>query len=285
MGSRSPIVDAKHTTFEAPLAGASSLTAELAALVSDVIVEPLASGSEQLVTADIGYIGELTTTAEGEGARSLVIRDALNSYSYNGPEIAFDIRLNPTLPLNLTAASASGALRLNLSEFDLTGLSVSTASGDIALQLPVSSAAYAVEVSSASGDMVLNAAPAAVITLSRVSSASGRVTVNAGRGAMLDGGNITSSSGDIELNLSDAVSASFRLVTASGDISVTVPERAPVRLEVQSNASGSIRVPAGMAQVSGGSRSGAWETASYASSEQRYLIVVTSTSSGDVTVR
>lgn len=285
VGLRSPIAEPKQTTFEAPLAGASSVTAEFVALVSDVLVGPLGANSDQLVTADIGYIGELTATAEGEGARTLILRDVLNSYSYNGPEIRFDIRLNPALPLNLTAASASGDLRLNLTDFDLTSLVVSSASGDIAVQLPASSAAYPVEASNASGDIVLTAAPDSVITLSRVSTASGRVTVNAGDGAMLEGGNISSSSGDVELNLTDAASGSFRLVTASGDITAAVPEGSAVRLEVQSNASGSIRVPPSMAPVSGGARSGAWETANYASSEQRFLIVVTSTASGDVTVR
>lgn len=282
--SLSPAVEGKQTTFEAPLDGATSASAGLSALVSGIRVEPLPADSGQLIAADIGYVGELTTTVTGEAAKTIVIRDVLTSFSYNGPALTFDTRLNAGVPLNLNASSSSGDMQFNLADFTLTGLSASTSSGRVQAQLPASGAAYPVTASSSSGNIEFTVADGAAINFESISTSSGAVTVTGGTGSVLNGASISTSSGDVMLTFSGPAAAEFRISTSSGRTTVVVPEGAAVRLEIASNSSGAITVPDWLPQVEGGEKTGAWESAGYADAEQRILIVVTSTSSGDITV-
>jgi hypothetical protein len=279
-----PVVEGKQMTFEAPLDGARRALVTLASLVSDVVVEPLDADSAQLIAADIGYVGNLTTRSDGAETRTVVIRDELNSFSYNGPRIAFDVGLNTVPALRLDVSSMSGDARLNLTDFNLTGLSVSTASGRVEAQLPASAAPYPVTVDTSSGDVQLTVADGAAVQFETIRTASGSVTITSGSGDLAATA-VNTSSGNITLTFNGAVTADFRVGTASGAITVDAPEGAPLRLEVVTNASGAVTVPDSMARIEGSGRVGIWETVDYQNAQQRILIVVTADASGDITIR
>lgn len=283
--ANSPTVEAKQTTYEVPLDGAVSAEIILSSLVSAVNVEPLDPESPQLLYADIGYVGNLTTTAEGEENRTVTIADELNSFAYNGPPLAFNISLNRLPSVRLGVTSSSGDVRLNLSEFNLNGLDISTASGNVSAQLPAGSGLYSVNTVTASGAVEFTLADGVAVQFDSLQSASGDIRITAGNGGAIVGTMVNSSSGNITLTFSGEVSAGFRVGTSSGDITVNVPDGVPVRLEVVSNASGKVSVPAGMTQTQGQGDLGIWQTADYPETGPRIEIVVTSTASGDVTIQ
>jgi hypothetical protein len=254
--------------------------------VSSVRVEPIDPASALLLDANLEYIGTLTTTAEGDAERTVVISDEIRSYSYNGPPLAFDISLNQLPTLGLDVTSSSGDVNLNLAPFNLNRLTVSTASGAVTAALPAGSGVYPVNTVTASGDVTYTTADNAAIQFESIQTSSGNVTINGGNGGALVGTMVNTSSGTITLNFGEhPITAGFRVGTSSGNIVVNVPDGVPVRLEVVSNASGTISVPAGMAQTTGEGNIGVWQTADYPEEGQRIDIIITSTASGDVTVR
>ena len=280
-----PTVTPQQTTFEAPLEGATSADVTIGSLVSDVSIEPLDPSSPLLVVAEIGYIGQLTTTSEGAEHKTVVIQDELNSYSYNGPALAFDIALNrlPAVGLNVTASS--GSVNLNLGAFNLNRLDISTASGAVEAQLPAGSGPYPVNVTTASGDVTFTLADSAAVQFESISTSSGNVRITSGEGGVIAGTQVGSSSGSITFVFRGEVNAGFRVSTSSGDITVEAPADVPVRLEIVSNASGEVTVRSDMTQIQGEGDLGIWESAGYNEEGAHVLIVVTSTASGDVFIR
>jgi DUF4097 and DUF4098 domain-containing protein YvlB len=282
----SPTVTGKQTTWQVPLEGATGADVAITSQVSAVNVEPLGPDTTLLLDANLEYVGTLTTTAEGDAEKTVVISDEIQSYSYNGPPLAFNISVNrlPTLGLDVTASS--GDVNLNLAQFNLTRLNVSTASGKVEGSLPAGSGVYTVNTVTASGDITYTAADDAAIQFESIQTSSGNVTINGGNGGALVGTMVNTSSGTVTLNFGQhPISAGFRVGTSSGNIVVNVPDGVPVRLEVVSNASGTVSVPAGMAQTNGEGDLGVWQTADYPETGQRIEIIVTSTASGDVTVQ
>lgn len=281
----SPIVEAKQTTYEVPLDGATSAEITLNSLVSAVNIEPLDPSSPLLLYAEIGYVGELTTTSEGDALKKVVISDEMTSFSYNGSPLAFDVDLNWLPSISLEVTSMSGDANLNLRDFNLNRLSVSTASGEVEAQLPASAGVYPVNVSTASGDVSLTLADGAAVQFESITTASGNVSITSGDGGALAGTSIDTSSGNITLTFNGPVTAGFRVGTASGDITVEAPDGVPVRLEVVSNVSGSVTVPEDMPQIQGEGDLGIWEQTGFQDTEQRILIVVTTNVSGGITIR
>ncbi|MFN8378912.1 MAG: DUF4097 family beta strand repeat-containing protein [Anaerolineae bacterium] len=283
----SPTVEAKQTTYEVPLDNATTVDLTVGSLVSDVNVEPLDPSSPLLLYAELGYVGNLTTTAEGAEARTVTINDELNSYSYNGPNLAFDIGLNRLPSVRMRVSASSGDVNLNLRNFNLLGLDVSTASGSVSAELPAGSGPYVVNTQTASGAVEFTLADDTAVQFESITTSSGDIRITAGNSGAIVGTMVNSSSGNVTLNFPSEVTAGFRIGTSSGNIIVNVPDGVPVRLEVVSNASGDVSVPAGMTQIQGQGDLGVWQTADYPDSgtTPRIEIIVTSTASGDVTIQ
>lgn len=282
----SPTVVGKETTWEVPLEGATGAAVTINSLVSSVSIEPLDPTSPLLLAAELEYVGTLTTTAEGDAEKTVVISDELQSYSYNGPPLAFNISVNRLPALALDVTSSSGDVNLNLAQFNVNRFDVSTASGAVEASLPAGSGLYVVNTVTASGDVTFTAADNAVIQFESIQTSSGNVTVNGGDGGALVGTMVNTSSGTVTLNFGQhPITAGFRVGTSSGNIVVNVPDGVAVRLEVVSNASGSVSVPAGMTQTQGEGDLGVWQTANYSDEGPHIEVIVTSTASGDVTVQ
>jgi predicted membrane protein len=210
----------------------------------------------------------------------------MNSYSYNGPPLTFAISLNRLPTLGLDVTTSSGDVNLNLAPFNVNRLNVSTASGAVQATLPAGSGVYPVNTVSASGDVTYTLADDVAVQFESIQTSSGNVTINGGNGGAVVGTMVNTSSGRITLNFGQhPITAGFRVGTSSGDIVVNVPDGVPVRLEVVSNASGTVSVPAGMTQTNGQGNLGVWQTADYPETGQRIEIIVTSTASGDVTLQ
>ncbi|MBL8146752.1 MAG: DUF4097 family beta strand repeat protein [Anaerolineae bacterium] len=283
--ANSPTAEARHTTYEVPLDGATSADLIIGSVVSAIHIQPLDPSSPLLLTAELGYIGELTTTAEGAEDRTVTITDELNNASYNGPPLAFTIGLNRLPAVRLNVSSSSGDVNLNLRNFNVNALAVSTASGAVSALLPAGSGLYPVNALTASGDIEFTLADNAAVQFQSISTASGDIRITAGNGGDIAGTMVNSSSGDITLTFPAEVTAGFRIGTSSGNITIHVPDGLPVRLEVVSNASGTVNVPASMTQVQGQSDLGVWQTAGYPETGPRVEIIITSTASGDVTIQ
>ena len=283
--ANSPTAEAKQASYEVPLDGAISANLTIGSLVSAVNLEPLDPSSQLLLAAELGYVGNLTTTAEGAEERVVTITDELNSVSYSGPPLAFNITLNRLPAVRLNVSSGSGDVNLNLRDFNVNGLDISTGSGAVSASLPAGSGMYLVNALTASGEIEFTLADDVAVQFESVSTASGDIRITAGSGGDIVGTAVNSSSGDITLTFPGEVTAGFRVGTSSGNIIVNVPAGLPVRLEVVSNASGTVSVPAGMTQVQGQDDLGVWQTAGYPETGPRIEIIVTSTASGDVTIQ
>lgn len=234
--------DVKTATYSTPLDGVESARVNISANVASVRVVPI-SNPDNLIDADIEYVGDLTYDASTDGAQGVVNLESQGSVTYsnifffdwlggdalNG--VQWDIGLNPAIPLDLNVSSGTGGMNLDLSTFQLTDLRVNGGTGSVDLVLPSMTDAYTVRVETGTG---------------------------AGHIRVLD-------------------DASVRLVLQSGTGSMTidVPDDAAVRLEA-SVGTGSVNVPGSFTRTSGEDGfigdSGTWETANFDAAAQQITI-------------
>lgn len=276
----------KQAEYSAPAHDASSASVKLSASPGDITIKPLASGGENYLEASIEYIGTInwSASAADDGEYAVSLTEDANNLNYSGDPLEWNIAIDPALPLDLDAHSASGALSLDLSDFTVTNLNADTSSGAITVTLPAVESGIPVSITSASGAVTATVLDDAQVTFDTIDTSSGSVTLNTGSGADVTA-NIDTSSGGVSLNLGANVSAEFTINTSSGAIVVDVPEGAAVRLEIAENSSGAVTVPGWLLQVSGSDRIGVWQTDGFDTAERQVFITVERTSSGSVTVR
>lgn len=208
-------------------------------------------GGDDLFTADIRTAGvvELTqdidATADIELAYfepSFLVRWLFGS---GDSQLDWDITLSDTVPLALNLSGGVGQIEANLQDIRLTELNIAGGVGDFIVTLPRTPSRYPV-------DILTNA---------------GQLQVNVIGGAALDL-NIQGDVGSTDVTFGQAVDAAVTLDPGVGDVSVTVPDGAAVRVEGVEGGLGSINVPESFTEVSGG----AYENASYAAAAQRITI-------------
>jgi hypothetical protein len=113
--------------------------------------------SNNLIEADVDYIGDLIFDADVDRGRATVRLDTYNR-GWNMDftswrEKRWMVRLNPDVPLDLTLDASSGRYVFDLSELTLSRLTVDASSGAIDLSLPQGN--FDVEIDGSSGALDL----------------------------------------------------------------------------------------------------------------------------------
>ncbi|MCC6804506.1 MAG: DUF4097 family beta strand repeat protein [Anaerolineae bacterium] len=287
-GTISNIVSApsRQAEYSAPAHEASSASVTLRASPGDITLKPLASGGANYLEAAIEYVGTInwSASARDDGEYAVTLTEDANNLNYSGDPLHWEVGIDPALPLDLVARSASGALTLDLSAFTVLNLNADTSSGAINVTVPSVDAGRPAIINSTSGAVTATVVDDAQVSFSTIETSSGSITVNTGSGVEVSA-DVATSSGRVSLNLGANVAAQFTINSSSGAIVVDVPEGAAVRLEIAENSSGAVAVPGWLRQISGDDRVGVWATDGFDTAEHQVFITVERTSSGSVTVQ
>ena len=231
--------------FVEPLGEASAARVTLDLTDAPTTIQPLAD-SDDLIDANLVYLGEIVFTVRGEAEKAVSLSQRLDpSLVLANPfelseEVRWHIGLTPQVPLELTVDGGSGTVEADFGMLQLAGLAVDIGSGQIDLALP------------AGGERYL---------------------------ARFDGG-----SGQMSIRIPDGAAVELEIEGGSGEIVLDVPDTA-VRVEVRDSGSGEVRVPAGLDLVSGDDDEGVWETCDSAGADRRITIRVEGVGSGSIEVR
>ncbi len=235
-------VEVKTASFSEPLGDASSASVNLSLGVADTAISSL-SDSNNLISADLRYIGEVEFIAEGD--REKVISLSQTDEGDEGPfnmfgfgwvfhdeELNWTIGLSPDLPIDLSINGGVGEANLDLSALQITNLNVSSGVGQLTLNLPATREPFEARLSSGVGEV--------------------DVTIPAGP--------------DVTLDISGGV----------GETTIDVPDDAGVRLDAESGVGG-VNLPSNFTRVSGDEddfvgENGIWESEGFAEAGQQIII-------------
>ncbi len=94
------------------------------------------------------------------------------------------------------------------------------------------------------------------------------------------------SSGSADISVPSDANLTMTVEGSSGSISIHIQGSPAVRVEVNSNGSGSVSVNGNMKRLSGGGNNdqGVWESSGYANADQKILIIVNRVSSGSISI-
>lgn len=201
-------VEMKTAAYAEPLEGAESAQVTLGPGMGGLNVTPLRDSSS-LLEADIKYVGDVKYTTEGGAARVVDLSqpgsvnlgfESLGIFLNPDQQLEWNVRLNPTVPLDLTARVGTGGVNLDLSDFaQLTRLRVDAGTGSLDVTLPAAENPYRVEVAMGTGAGTIRIEDGAAVEL----------VANTGTGGFT-------------IDVPD--SAVVRLVASTGTGSITVPD-------------------------------------------------------------
>lgn len=250
----------KSASFAEPLENAAQARLILEPSIGQASVTALPTGSDQLIEADVTYVGEVRFEVRTNDAEKTVLlrqniqtevlkplKDALGSFVHRD-ELQWNMRLTPHLPLDLQINSGMTANDFDLRGLQLTAVRINGGTGKTTLRLPLIVNHYPVHLNSGTGAVDVDIPAGADIDL-KVNNGTGKTSLVIGAGAV------------VTANLSGGV----------GQTIVTIPAGAAVRLRATTGM-GRIRVPdhyiskkehAFVASI------GTWETPNYDSAERK----------------
>jgi hypothetical protein len=234
-----------------------------------------------------------TLTVPLEQNKSAVIQLELSSYPSNIHALPassanlFDGTVHYTGTLNFSAQASNGTMNIHLSQsgfpsfiFNPGGFG-SNLDWNIGLS-PKIPLTLTVDAGSGSSDIDLTGLQLSSLRMDAASGSSHLTLPTSTQPYSVD---YSAASGSADISLPANTSLTLRLDGASGSINLRLPPNPAVRVEVQDSGSGSVNVPGSLNRQSGGSgKTGAWESASYASAAQRILIVATNLGSGSFNI-
>ena len=219
--------------------------------------------SDNLIEADVTYIGEVNFEVKTDGEHKVVtlrqkiqqdvlkpFKDALGSFARRD-ELRWDTRLTPNIPLDLQINSGVTANDFDLSNLQLTGLRYNGGTGKTDLKLPTMGDQYAVTLNSGTGELNVAIADGAAIDLN-ANNGTGKTTIALGSGA----------------------SVNAHITGGIGQCTVIVPADAAVRVKATTGL-GSIKVPENFIRVKVEefvATVGTWETPNYNTAENKINI-------------
>jgi hypothetical protein len=226
--------------YTEPIDNTTSAQFDLDLSVGSVTVRAL-SDSNELISADLNYIGDVTFNVDRVGTEKFVTlsseNDSTQWYNFIGFSISgadddrlrWDIGLTPEIPLDLRLQGGVGDSTFDLSGIQLTNLSLNGGVGGSTITLPDGSFKFS-----------------------------------------LNGG-----VGETRVIFSENAAVDATIQGGVGGIILDVPENGAVRLENQGGLGG-VNVPGSFTRISGQDNNGVWETASYssASSDERITLRV-----------
>ncbi len=258
--------EVKTDRFSAPIGQATSARVELDLGSSPTELTAL-SDSDDLIDAELTYLGEIKFEVSGDQEKSVKLSESDGGRWFwfdwfnDDEELRWDVGLSKDLPLELNADGGSGSMTLDLAALQLTRLSLDVGSGSADLDL--STGSYPAQVDGGSG--------------------STRLRVPAGAAVDLE---IDVGSGSVTVGIADRATVELRIDGGSGSLTVDVPDDAAVRVDVRDSGSGSVRVPSRYERTRSGDRDeGTWETPGYGSADYQIEIQIESVGSGSLEVR
>ena len=227
------------------------------------------SDSNDLIEAQVKYIGKIEFDVRGEREKSISLRRR-DDFGFSwfdwfdeDDEMRWDISLSPQVPLDLGVDGSSGPLALDLRELQLTGLDLDVGSGPVDGSLPATAGRYDVRVDGGSGPCELSLADGADVDLETEVG-----------------------SGPFTIKIGDNADVNLRADGGSGPLTIDVPEDAAVRVDVRDRGSGRVRLPGRFERTrSGDDDEGTWETPGFGNADHKIEIIIEDMGSGNVEVR
>jgi hypothetical protein len=189
----------KTTTdaFTESLGDAESAIVNLYPSVGKVDIYALDT-QDELFRAEATYIDDVTYTVRGTSQRQIEFGQkevSTSSWLGTDADLRWNIGLTPTIPLRLSVNTGVGEANLNLSQLNLTSLTLTGGVGRVHLALPDQDTAYQVSITGGVGDLNINLpTPSNVdlnigggvgkVDLELPDDAAVRVTVSSGFGSM-----------------------------------------------------------------------------------------------------
>ncbi len=249
----------KTAHFSEPLGEASSARVRVDFSVGEATINPL-NTSDNLIEADLTYVGEVDLQATGEQEKVVHLSQAAGAADWfrsavgwigSGQRLRWDIALTPNIPLNLDLHSGAGRSIFDLSGLNITGLNVASGAGEVTVNLPKGQ--YSARISGGVGRTSLTVPPSSDIDLT-----------------------VSSGAGEVNLIIGDGAAVNARISGGVGACNVSVPSGAAVRLEGRTGI-GAINVGAGLQRMSasGGDfwdKGGVWQSPNFESAERKIVI-------------
>lgn len=233
--------EVKTGHFSEAIGSAASANVRLDFSAGKMIVRPLV-GSENLIEADVRYLGEIDFNVSGDAEKSVRLgqksvpsviapfKDFLGMVA-NRDDLRWDIGFSPNVPLDLNIHGGVGVAKVDLSGLQLKRLKLDNGVGETQLTLPVMPASYNVDVNGGVGETTIH--------------------------------------------VSEGTATRMRVNGGVGSIKIRLPETAAARIEIQGGLGGSKLAPRFNRVKSGGdfiSSSGIWETAGFSLASQQINI-------------
>lgn len=145
--------EVKMGSFSEAIEGATSADVNLGFSVGEMTLKSL-TASDNLLEADITYIGEIEFTAAGDEHRKLTLKQKSSAETVvksikqtigamgKRPDLRWDVRLSPEVPMALRINSGVGKLDCDLSQLKLLQFSFNGGTGETNLVLPASAQGY-----------------------------------------------------------------------------------------------------------------------------------------------
>lgn len=225
--------ETKTGHFGTELGESTSAVVELDLSLGRTTVSALAD-SDQLISADLTYTGEIDFFVTGEAERKVRLAQRRSQGGITGPikdvvnkivnraDMHWDVQLTPNVPLSLDVDAGVGQLNMDLTGLKLTKFSLDNGVGQTNLRLPATGGRYPVSIDSGVGELNI---------------------------LILDGA-------ALDLDIDAGV----------GSVLVEVPAHAAIRLTVDSGLGG-VNLPDGLKKVNK-----AWESEGFALAAQQITI-------------
>jgi hypothetical protein len=150
----------------APLNGATTAKVDIDAGTGHLAIDRLATGEQALASGTLQYLksqgvpsrslnasnGQATLTLRGGNAGQPLFR---LPWAACGGAYEWQVRLNPSVPDDLTAHSAGGNVQLNLAKLAITRLAADTAGGNADVVLPDNAANLRATVKTGGGNVTV----------------------------------------------------------------------------------------------------------------------------------
>lgn len=282
-------LDVQTERFSSAIDDATSADVTLDLSLWETTVDALPTGSENLIEADIAYVGEPVFDVRGDENRSITVgvRDVRigPNISFETDEDSWDISLSPDVPIDLTVNASLGRNTLDLRDLQLSALRVDGSLGETELLLPETSEPYEVDLTVSAGGVSVDIPDGANVRMV-ADGGLGALEVTVGENAIVEL-EVEMSAGSFSLDVGDGAQVDLTIPESGlGGVSVDAPDGAGVRLEVHESGLGSVQVPSDFEQLEGADgRNGVWESPNFDDAESRIVIVVDQMGAGSVVVR
>lgn len=253
----------KHDTFENAIGNATSAKIRLDISAGDSDVYAL-ENSDNLIHADIAYIGDIKFVAEDDDENPTEriihlshdtagagewIRNVFGMIG-NSNKLKWNIGLSPDLPIELDIHAGVGKAEFDLSHLNITQLNISGGAGEFEAKLPRGS--YPAKISCGVGEVSIEIPSGADVDL-----------------------NVGGGTGEINLDIEADANVQAVIRAGVGEVNVEVAQETPVKLTAK-HGLGSINVSKRVPRVSGSDkgfdRSGSWQSHGFEGAENTVSI-------------